>query len=96
MNVNEEKTGWNPSYTISSLLLQVQNFLSDPDMDPSHLPDKKLVDFLLKSNENYKKIFTDSKGNKIVHTWKNPFPKMYFQKENATSTKKTKKKNNKD
>ena len=93
MNVNEEKTGWNPSYTISSLLLQVQNFLSDPDMDPSHLPDKKLVDFLLKSNENYQKIFTDSKGNKIVHTWKNPFPKMYFQKENQNNINK---KNEKD
>ena len=30
MNINEVNTGWNPSYTISSLLLQVQNFLSDP------------------------------------------------------------------
>ena len=29
MNINEEHTGWNPSYTISCLLLQVQNFLSD-------------------------------------------------------------------
>jgi ubiquitin-protein ligase len=79
MNVNEEKTGWNPSYTISSLLLQVQNFLSEPDMH--HLPDSNQINFLLKSNENYKKIFKDSEGNEIIHTWKNPFPKMYFQKE---------------
>ena len=27
MNINEEKNCWNPSYTITSLLLQVQNFL---------------------------------------------------------------------
>ena len=79
MNVNEEKTGWNPSYTISSLLLQVQNFLSDPDMH--HLPNSEQINFLLKSNENYKKIFKDSEGNEIIHTWKNPFPKMYFHKE---------------
>ena len=29
MDTKEENTGWNPSYTISSLLLQVQNFLCD-------------------------------------------------------------------
>ena len=81
MNVNEEKTGWNPSYTISSLLLQVQNFLSDPDMEKSHLPNKTQIDFLIKSNENYKNIFKDSKGNDIIHTWKNPYPKMYFEKD---------------
>ena len=87
MNVNAEKTGWNPSYTISSLLLQVQNFLSDPDMH--HLPNSEQINFLLKSNENYKKIFKDSEGNEIIHTWKNPFPKMYFHKEkNKIKTKK--------
>ena len=32
MSTKEENTGWNPSYTISSLLLQVQNFLCEPDM----------------------------------------------------------------
>ncbi len=79
MNVNEAKTGWNPSYTISSLLLQVQNFLSDPDMEESHLPNKDKIIFLLNSNKTYKKIFKDIKGNDIIHTWKNPYPKMYFK-----------------
>ena len=51
----------------------------------SQLPDKKLIDFLLKSNKNYQKIFKDSKGNEIIHTLKNPFPKMYFQKENENN-----------
>ena len=32
MNTNVERSGWNPSYSISSLLLQVQNFIGDPDL----------------------------------------------------------------
>ena len=32
ISTNNEHTRWNPSYSISSILLQVQNFLSDPDM----------------------------------------------------------------
>ena len=32
MSTSEEHSGWNPGYTISSILLQVQNFLSDPDL----------------------------------------------------------------
>ena len=79
MNVNEAKTGWNPSYTVSSLLLQVQNFLSDPDMEQSHLPNKDKIIFLLNSNKTYKKVFKDIKGNDIIHTWKKPYPKMYFK-----------------
>ena len=79
MNVNEAKTGWNPSYTVSSLLLQVQNFLSDPDMEESHLPNKDKIIFLLNSNNTYKKVFKDIKGNDIIHTWKKPYPKMYFK-----------------
>ena len=43
MNINEANTSWNPSYTISSLLLQVQNFLSDMNMFESHLPNKSQV-----------------------------------------------------
>ena len=54
MSTSVEHSGWNPSYSICSLLLQVQNFLSEPDMEISHLPNKNHIDFLLKSNENYK------------------------------------------
>ena len=42
MATTEAKTGWNPSYSISSLLLQVQNFISDPDMG-GHVPDDYLL-----------------------------------------------------
>ena len=41
LKTSDEKTGWNPSYTISTLLLQVQNFIADPDMD-GHIPSKYL------------------------------------------------------
>lgn len=77
LNINEANTGWNPSYTISSLLLQVQNFLSDPDMDPLHLPNKSQIKFLLDSMDNYVRTFTDENGNEIIHTWDYPYPPMF-------------------
>jgi len=77
MNINEANTGWNPSYTISSLLLQVQNFLSDPDMDSSHLPNKSQIQYLLDSVNNYVRTFPDENGNEIIHTWDYPFPPMF-------------------
>ena len=84
MKASDEKTGWNPSYSISSLLLQVQNFISDPDMK-GHVPDSYLIEELLDSMNYYKNIFiiTDEKGNKIqrVHTWEDPYPPMYFKPE---------------
>ena len=91
MNINEEHTGWNPSYTISCLLLQVQNFLSDPDMHESHLPQAYQIKQLMDSMENYKrkfKIQTDKGEETKIHTWKDPYPKMYFKKEGKKEEKK--------
>ena len=84
LSTNSQNSGWNPSYTISSLLLQVQSFLCDPDLPISHLPEKHQIEELMKSMDDYERIFTIINGNeekKIVHTWKNPFPKM-FHKDN--------------
>ena len=82
LSTSEEKTGWNPSYSISSLLLQVQNFISDPDME-DHVPQKYLIDQLMNSMLTYSRTFTitDEKGNKVqkIHTWNNPYPEMYFK-----------------
>ena len=83
MSISEEHTGWNPSYSISSLLLQVQNFIADPDMPSYHLPNKTKIDQLMNSMDYYKRVFTIKEGNKTikkVHTWKNPYPEMYFKK----------------
>ena len=101
MNTNEEHSGWNPSYTISCLLLQVQNFLCDPDMPTHHLPNKNKIDQLMKSMDNYQRSFKvqDDNGEKIiVHTWKNPYPEMYFKKneKNEKSEEKEKEKEEKD
>ena len=82
MDPTEEKTGWNPSYSISSLLLQVQNFISDPDMD-GNIPDNYLINNLFQSMTSYKRAFyitnNEGKKEKKIHTWENPFPEMYFK-----------------
>ena len=74
MDTNEEHTGWNPAYTISSILLQVQNFISDPDMH--NMPSKYAIDLMMKSMDNYQRPFFDGE-KQVIHTWKNPFPKMF-------------------
>ena len=78
-----ENTGWNPSYTISTLLLQVQTFLSNPDFH-NYVPNKEKIDELMKSMNNYEKTFVikNEKNEEIikVHTWKDPYPEMYFAK----------------
>ena len=85
MNTNEENTGWNSSYDISSLLLQVQNFLCDPDMH-GHIPNKEKINQLMDSMNNYQRSFKiiNDKGEEeiITHTWVNPYPEMFFKKEN--------------
>jgi len=81
METNVEHSGWNPSYTISTILLQVQNFLCDPDLPSSLLPNKQQIKKLMQSLDNYKRKFeiSDEGGKKeIIHTWKDPYPKMHF------------------
>ena len=81
LDTNEQHTGWNPAYTISSILLQVQNFIGDPDMH--QLPTKSSIERLMKSMDSYKRTFVlrDEEGEKkVVHTWKDPYPKMYSMK----------------
>ena len=73
MNTNEEYSGWNPSYNISSILLQVQNFLANMH-DFNTRPPKQKIDFLLNSMNNYQRDFIDLNGNIITHTWENPYP----------------------
>ena len=85
MSTKEENTGWNPSYTISTLLMQVQIFLSNPDLSENSMPKPYQIDELMQSMNKYEKIFTiKENGNKIIkmHTWKEPYPKMYFKENN--------------
>ena len=78
-SVNEAHTGWNPSYSLSSLLLQIQNFIGDPDFN--YEPPQSMVNDLMSKMKNYKRSFKviDDNGEKtIIHTWDNPYPPMYF------------------
>ena len=82
LSTTQQFSGWNASYTISTLLLQAQNFLSIPDMPENHLPDKNKIDELMKSMGNYERMFVinNENGETIkLHTWKNPYPEMYFK-----------------
>ena len=82
MDTTQEYTGWNPAYTISTILLQVQNFMSNPDLPTNRLPSKDRIASLMKSMEKYQREFVikEEKGEtKIVHTWKNPYPKMHYK-----------------
>ena len=83
MSTTTEHTGWNPSYSISSLLLQVQNFIGDPDLPESHLPNRQKIDELMSSMHKYKRTFIIKENNeevKMIHTWAHPYPEMYFKK----------------
>ena len=68
MSTKDENSGWNPSYTISSILLQVQNFISDPDMH-GYIPDTNKIKQLMDSMENYSrkfKIINDQGKEEII------------------------------
>ena len=94
MSTKEENSGWNPSYSISSILLQVQNFISDPDMH-GYIPPYNKIQELMNSMKNYYRNFTivnDQGQTEIVkHTWENPYPKMFEKKEEKKEEKKGKK-----
>ena len=83
MNTNAEHTGWNPAYSLSSILLQVQNFCSNPDLH--YPPTTEQVKRLMASMNEYERTFKVKEGDKIInikHTWKEPYPKMYFATDN--------------
>ena len=83
MSTKSKEIGWNPSYSISSLLIQVQNYISDPDMN-GYIPDKYHIEKLMKSMDYYKRYFiisTEHGKIKKLHTWRDPYPPMYYKKE---------------
>lgn len=78
-NANQYQiSAWNPSYTISTLLLQIQNFLSESVYGVDSLKGR-----IMESMAQYHREFVtnDVKGETITHTWKNPYPRMHFMKD---------------
>ena len=89
ISTKTENTGWNPSYTISSLLMQVQIFLANPDMSETSMPKAYQIKELMESMNNYQRKFSlnDENENKEIiktHTWKDPYPEMYFKEKEST------------
>ena len=83
LGASDNISGWNPDYKISSLLIQVQNYLSNPNLPQILLPDEYKIKLLMKSMDNYKRSFTIKSKIGIVrrvHTWKNPYPEMFDTK----------------
>ena len=77
--INDYGTGYNSSYTISSLLLQMQVFLSDPDFPPmDNKPSKDQIKKLFENMNTFRMEYTNEKGEQVTHTWKHPYPEMYF------------------
>ena len=80
MSSSDKISGWNPNYKISSLLIQVQNFLANPNLPKILLPDEYKIKKLMKSMDSYKRSFSIKTKIGIVrrvHTWKKPFPEMF-------------------
>ena len=95
MNTNEEYTGWNPAYTISTILLQIQNFISDADLPSYRIPKKEDIERLMKSMDGYARTFTNDEGKEVIHTWKSPYPKMHYMN-NEMEVEQNEKKEEKD
>ena len=57
MSTKTENIGWNPSYIISTLLMQLQSFLSDPDLSENSMPKPHQIKELMDSMNNYQRIF---------------------------------------
>ena len=46
-----------------------------------NMPSKYAIDLLMKSMDNYQRPFFDGE-KQVIHTWKNPFPKMHYSNDN--------------
>ncbi len=75
-----EKSGWTPSYTLKTLLYQIQNFLAIHDKIEE--PDENTIKSLFHLIRIYSRKFTDEYGNKVIHSYDNPYPKIYQDKNN--------------
>ena len=63
MSTKTENIGWNPSYIISTLLMQLQSFLSDPDLSENSMPKPHQIKELMDSMNNYQRIFKINEEN---------------------------------
>ena len=74
------RSGWTPSYTLSSILVQLQVFFADPDLEKHRLPSNEEVSKLKRHIERFEldvKI-DDGIGEEktVTHSHRNPYPPL--------------------
>ena len=87
-----------PRCSISSLLIKIRDFIYGI-LPIKYSTNKSEIEGIMKSMDLYKRKFKvkDEKGEiEIMHTWKNPYPQIYFkEKENKNIIKSENKENEK-
>ena len=78
---NEERgSGWTPAYTIQSVLLQLQTFLSRPDLPKHLIPSNSQIKEMLADAKTFVHKIKQNENGKITYkesTFKNPFPSSF-------------------
>ena len=74
------RSGWTPSYTLSSVLVQLQVFFADPDLEKHRLPSDEEISKLKRHIERFEldvKI-DDGMGEEktVTHSHRNPYPSL--------------------
>jgi len=75
LNTNAQGSGWTAAYTLKSLLFQIQNFLAIHDLHQE--PDSTTIQNLFTRNKAYTRKFKDEKGEEVMHSYENPYPKIH-------------------
>jgi len=68
--------------------MQVQIFLANPDMSETSMPKAYQIKELMESMNNYKRNFIIKNENEEIiktHTWKDPYPKMFFKEKEISN-----------
>ena len=74
---NKIKTGYTPAYTLKSILLQFQVFLSDPDIPPGvKKPNQEDIKRLFQKAKHYTQTFSVN-NQKLTHTFDQPYPPIF-------------------
>ncbi|EAS03864.1 ubiquitin-conjugating enzyme (macronuclear) [Tetrahymena thermophila SB210] len=76
MNSSAIGSGWSPGYTFCTLLMQIQNFLADPDFSPQENKNAfARAPQILKKVQSYS--YTHKVGNQtFVHSTSKPYPPL--------------------
>ena len=74
------RSGWTPSYTLSSVLVQLQVFFADPDLDKHRLPSDEEISKLKRHIERFEMDVKIDDGmdeeKTVTHSRRNPYPPL--------------------